>query len=358
MAGWQDGDWRNEDLCKFEESNLLNKMGLQVLRSEPSLGSGATVLAILRRRQDRALHGMSRSGVLTQRITTVMHSGTHIDAPAHVVQGTPFMDEVPLPYFFGTGVVVSIPKKKWEVITAKDLENARPKIRPNDIVIVNTGWHKYYGDNQHYYGYSPGFYKEAGEWFVERKVKMCGSDTQALDHPLGTAIGPHGPGRPMGYCQDQRRIRAADGPQGDSRLSGMGAVPQRHSVGGHLRVRKYRRRYRCRHRKARHLRRLPVALEKGRRLHRAPGRHHGSDGQLQDRNRRRRIARRNANYPLADARRYDAPKHFDMRSLRLQGFDVSDSKFAWVGLSHFLPQGGALMDISPLEKIYVVLAGR
>jgi hypothetical protein len=33
------------------------------------------------------LHGMSRSGVLTQRITTVMHSGTHIDAPAHVVQG-------------------------------------------------------------------------------------------------------------------------------------------------------------------------------------------------------------------------------------------------------------------------------
>ncbi len=63
---------------------------------------------------------------------------------------------------------------------------------------MNTGWHKYYGDNQQYYGYSPGFYKEAGEWFVERKVKMCGSDTQALDHPLGTAIGPHGPGAPHG----------------------------------------------------------------------------------------------------------------------------------------------------------------
>ncbi|NOX52482.1 MAG: cyclase family protein [Gammaproteobacteria bacterium] len=144
------------------------------------------------------LHGMSKSGVLTQKITTVMHSGTHIDAPAHVVPGTPFMDEVPLPYFFGSGVVVSIPKGKWEVITAEDLENARPKIRENDIVIVNTGWHRYYGDNQHYYGYSPGFYKEAGEWFVNKKVKMAGSDTQALDHPLGTAIGPHGPGAPDG----------------------------------------------------------------------------------------------------------------------------------------------------------------
>ena len=57
------------------------------------------------------------------------------------------------------------------------------------------------------------------------------------------------------------------------------------------------------------------------------------------------------------APRYDAPKHFDMRSLRLQGMDVSPSRFAWVGLSHFLPQGGAEMDASPLEKIYVVLEG-
>jgi glyoxylate utilization-related uncharacterized protein len=60
---------------------------------------------------------------------------------------------------------------------------------------------------------------------------------------------------------------------------------------------------------------------------------------------------------IAAARRYDAPKHFDMRSLRLQGFDASASQFAWVGLSHFLPQGGAEMDAGALEKIYVVLAG-
>ncbi len=46
-----------------------------------------------------------------------------------------------------------------------------------------------------------------------------------------------------------------------------------------------------------------------------------------------------------------------MRSLRLQGFEASPAAFAWVGLSHFLPGGGAHMDASPLEKIYVVLAG-
>lgn len=58
-----------------------------------------------------------------------------------------------------------------------------------------------------------------------------------------------------------------------------------------------------------------------------------------------------------DAVAYQAPNHFDMRGLRLQGFDASSSSFAWTGLSHFLPGGGCHMDSSPLEKIYVVLEG-
>lgn len=60
---------------------------------------------------------------------------------------------------------------------------------------------------------------------------------------------------------------------------------------------------------------------------------------------------------LADAQAYIAPKHYDMRSLRLQGFEASSADFAWTGLSYFLPGGGAEMDAGPLGKIYVVLDG-
>ncbi|MEN9392239.1 MAG: hypothetical protein RLZZ104_582 [Pseudomonadota bacterium] len=60
---------------------------------------------------------------------------------------------------------------------------------------------------------------------------------------------------------------------------------------------------------------------------------------------------------LAYAKAYNAPKHFDMRSLRLQGFDASSADFAWTGLSYFLPGGGAEMDSGPLGKIYVVIDG-
>jgi kynurenine formamidase len=114
--------------------------------------------------------------------------------------------EIPLDKYYSTGVVVDIPKGKWGVITGKDLEKARPKIEPGDIVIVHTGWYKKYSDSVEYFCYSPGLYKDAGEWFVDKKVKAVGVDQQALDHPLGTAIAPHGPGplRPD-ICAEYKR---------------------------------------------------------------------------------------------------------------------------------------------------------
>ncbi len=60
---------------------------------------------------------------------------------------------------------------------------------------------------------------------------------------------------------------------------------------------------------------------------------------------------------FADAKPYEAPNHFDMRGLRLQGFEPGGPENSWVGLSHFLPGGYAGPDSSPLEKTYVILAG-
>jgi kynurenine formamidase len=142
----------------------------------------------------RVVEFHAKDGLLVQQFEGIMHRGTHMDAPIHVAEDTPTITGYPLWRFFGTGVVVSIPKGKWGVVTPKDLENATPKIRKNDIVMINTGSHLNYGDNPDYFAYSPGLYKEAAEWLVERQVKLVGIDVQALDHPLGTFLGPHGPG--------------------------------------------------------------------------------------------------------------------------------------------------------------------
>lgn len=136
----------------------------------------------------------SKDGESVREFDAIMHRSTHMDVSIHVTENGKTLTDYEPYRFFGTGVAVSIPKGKWEVITPEDLEKATPRIEPGDIVMINTGTHRLLGDNDEYYAYSPGLYKEAAEWLVARGVKMVGVDVQALDHPLGTKLVDNGPG--------------------------------------------------------------------------------------------------------------------------------------------------------------------
>jgi quercetin dioxygenase-like cupin family protein len=60
---------------------------------------------------------------------------------------------------------------------------------------------------------------------------------------------------------------------------------------------------------------------------------------------------------LKNVKPYAAAKHFNMTALKLHGKEETGSTKFWMGLSHFLPEGGAEFDASPTEKVYFVLAG-
>jgi len=60
---------------------------------------------------------------------------------------------------------------------------------------------------------------------------------------------------------------------------------------------------------------------------------------------------------FAEAETYDAPNHWGVTGLRLQGFEDGGPENQWVGFSQFLPGGGAGPDSTPFEKVYVVLEG-
>ncbi len=147
----------------------------------------------------------AKDGMLVKGWEGIMHRTTHMDVEIHVTENGKALKDYPLSTYFGTGVVVSIPKGKWGVITAEDLEKAKPCIEPGDIVMINTGSHHNLGDNDAYYQYSPGLYDEAGHWLVERGVKLVGIDVQALDHPLGTKLVSHGPGPTHPHLYDEYR---------------------------------------------------------------------------------------------------------------------------------------------------------
>ena len=139
----------------------------------------------------------AQHGVLAWRVTTSLHTGTHMNAPIHLVQRGADLAGVSPDRLFGNGAIVDVPKGRWELVTAADLRAAKPEIKKGDIVVIVTGWHHKYSDALEYWGESPGLSKDAAEWLVEMDAKMVAVDTPQVDHPLATSMGPHRGGPQM-----------------------------------------------------------------------------------------------------------------------------------------------------------------
>ena len=139
----------------------------------------------------------AQHGVLAWRTTTVLNTGTHMNAPLAYIQKGADLAAIDPSTFFGNGVVLDIPKKNWEVITAEDIKAATPAIEAGDIVVICTGWHKKYSDGLEYFGEAPGLTKDAAEYLVQAGAKMVGIDTPFVDVPLATHMGPHRGGPQM-----------------------------------------------------------------------------------------------------------------------------------------------------------------
>ena len=165
--------------------------GLQFIELSHEWGHGAPSMpgdpdAVLFRSVKHAQHG-----VMATRLKMVMHAGTHMNAPVHLVQRGAAIGEIGIEHLFGNGVILSIPKSRWGLVTAEDLAAAKPQIQTGDFVAIVTGWHHKYSDSLEYFGESPGLSKDGAEWLVDRGVMLLAMDTPQIDHPLATSLGNH-----------------------------------------------------------------------------------------------------------------------------------------------------------------------
>jgi kynurenine formamidase len=135
---------------------------------------------------------MAGQGTNHQRITTQLHIGTHIDAPLHWRDGGLDIASIPLERLYGPAVVVDLSETHGDygVIRPRDIEE-RAEVRPGDILILHTGYHRYYDggpepDLNRYFFKHPGGDGELGEWLVERQIRWIGVDSRSPDHPMNT----------------------------------------------------------------------------------------------------------------------------------------------------------------------------
>ncbi len=111
------------------------------------------------------------------------HSGTHIDAPLHVFDGLASIDAIEAQRFVGPGVALRVRKEACDPVSAADLEAAaRGLLRAGDMVLIHTGWDRYYGDPRYLTDY-PSLTLDAADWLIERGVKLVALDMLSPDLP-------------------------------------------------------------------------------------------------------------------------------------------------------------------------------
>jgi len=122
----------------------------------------------------------SKSGYNVKSIQVGTHSGTHIDAPLHLIDKAANILDVPLDNFIGEATFIEILKEDNEPIKIVDLKKFN--IRKDDIVIIRTGWEgKKYCKG--YFLDFPYFHLETADYFILKGIKSIGADIPSVDGP-------------------------------------------------------------------------------------------------------------------------------------------------------------------------------
>lgn len=126
-------------------------------------------------------------------VNMISHAGTHVDAPWHyspLCEGKPArtIDQMPLEWFYGDGVVLDMRHKpRGSGIGVDDLQQALDRIKYRikrfDIVLIQTGADRLWGKAE-YFEAGCGMTRDSTVWLVDKGVRVMGIDAWGWDRPF------------------------------------------------------------------------------------------------------------------------------------------------------------------------------
>jgi kynurenine formamidase len=162
---------------------------------------------------EKDFEGMTDKGYYyaANKFSTAEHGGTHIDAPVHFARGHNTVDQIPLEQLMGQALVVDVSKQcaanpDYQVSVAdfQRWEKTNGAIPKESIVLLRTGYGKYWPDRKKYLGtdergaqavaklHFPGLDPEAARWLTHnRAIKAIGLDTASIDYGQSTLFESH-----------------------------------------------------------------------------------------------------------------------------------------------------------------------
>ena len=127
-------------------------------------------------------------------ICTPEHGGTHLDAPMHFARDGLPTERIPLGNLIAPAIVIDVSEKaaadRNYLLSVDDVlsfEEQNGRIEPGTIILLRTGWSRYWPDAKAYMGEVsklefPSYGEDAARLLVEgREVAILGIDTASTD---------------------------------------------------------------------------------------------------------------------------------------------------------------------------------
>jgi kynurenine formamidase len=147
---------------------------------------------------------VGHDGFYNRRITLVEHSGTHFDAPCHMVEGGANVDEIacadlvrPLAVIDASAEMAGQPDSILTLQQVQAFEVSHGTIQQASAVFLRTGWEAFNRDPARYANAPeklrfPGFGPEAARFLVEERGAVgLGIDTLGIDPGFDTDFQVH-----------------------------------------------------------------------------------------------------------------------------------------------------------------------
>ena len=118
----------------------------------------------------------------TRKITLGTHTGTHVDAPRHVIPAGMTIERTDLSIYYGPACVIDFSKleDKTEITPAMISERIGDSFPPR--ILFRFDWERRLGSLE-YYSHHPYLSESACHWLVDRGVRLVGTDAPMPDDP-------------------------------------------------------------------------------------------------------------------------------------------------------------------------------
>ncbi len=133
---------------------------------------------------------VKKNGFTEKRISLASHTGTHIDAPAHIIPRGATLDQWPINRFAGHALVLNLTNLKTPHIEKEKLSHLEALIKDSEFVLLYTGWSRYW-EQQKYFEDYPVLTLEAAHWLADFQLKGVGVDTISVDEPGSADLSVH-----------------------------------------------------------------------------------------------------------------------------------------------------------------------